>query len=99
MLVRAAEGAGLQVDAVARIAPAQLKQGEQVYEVQGVRMTVTGARDSIAAFVRLLHAADPGLLPALAAMTIADDGTAQAEITFSAHTKVAATTPVAGARR
>lgn len=97
MLVRQAEAAGLGVSAIARIAPAQIKEGTQVYDVQGIRMTVTGPRDDVAAYVQAMHAADPGLLPELTAMSIADDGAAQAELTFSAHTK-AVPTPAAGAR-
>ncbi len=98
MLIRSAGAAGLDVSGITRIAPAQQKEGAQVYDVQGIRMTVTGTREQIAAFVQALHASDPGLLPALTAMSIADDGTAQAEIMFSAHTKVVPT-PAAGASR
>jgi hypothetical protein len=94
LLVRGAQSAGLSVKALSGVAGGQMKNGEVLYDTEGVRMTVDGATGQITSFLAKLGQTQPSLIPSLTSMTINDSGVAHAEIVFSTFTKVILPTPV-----
>ena len=90
LLVQRSEQAGVQVQGISRIAPSTAKIAAITYDLQGIRMTVEGTPAQLIAFLDGLRAAQPGLIPTLAAMTVAPSGTVHADIGFNVY-RVAAT--------
>lgn len=94
LLVHDAQAAGLAVKGLSQVAAGRAKVGDNVFDTQGIRMTVDGEIGEITGFLGALTAAQPSLIPSLTTMTISADGSALAEFVFSTFSRVVAPTPV-----
>lgn len=92
LLVRHSESVGLTVKGITRNTPAISKLGDVSYNVQGIRVTVEGATWQITALLDALHKEEPSLIPVLASMTIATNGTARADVGFNVYDPIATPT-------
>ena len=60
-------------------------------------MTLEGSVQTLIAFLAALNELEPGVMPALASLTIDDEAKGLLDVTFNVYTKVPAPTPVAPA--
>jgi hypothetical protein len=97
LLVRRAQAAGLAVIAVTRVDASPFKSGENLYDVQAIRLTLQGPPAQLIDYLFRLHQSDPALIATLTSLTTGATGVAQAEIVFSVYTNAASPTPQAGA--
>lgn len=103
LLVTGAQDAGLQVRAITRIAPADIKSRDITYTATAIRIDVQGTIAQIDGFLYDLHRAEPAFIATLTSLSAMPTGLSDADIVFTVYTKVEPATPVAvataGARR
>jgi hypothetical protein len=95
LLVVHSQAAGLAVKGITRPNPSTAKFDSGTYQVDGVNITVEGTTAQIIAFLEDMHKTEPALFAALGTMSIGANGTAHADVVFSAYTKDSSPTPAA----